>query len=355
MLCERAVRGKDLGGCYFPRRLLTFYGSGQKGVVSSSVEACRDLAPRAVWIDLLKPTREEELAVERALGIEIPTREEMQEIELSRRLYREKDVLYMTASVLTKSDTSLPESSAITFVLTPEKLLTLRYADPVAFQNFVSHWNTNEASFASAPAVLAGLVDAMVERLADILENTAAGFDKLSREVFVDDLPQEGAPATNPHRSPPKRDFNEVLRRIGRHSDLASKARDSVVSIGRLIAFIREAEQTLPALKELSSHVKTVATDLTSLGDFANFLSGKGSFLLDATLGLISNEQNAIIKVVSVAALVFGPPTLIASIYGMNFAHMPELQWLLGYPFAIAMMIIAAVFPYVWFKRKGWL
>jgi magnesium transporter len=129
---------------------------------------------------------------------------------------------------------------------------------------------------------------------------------------------------------------------------LISKARESLVSLGRLLLFFNETPRP-------KSHMKTVLNDLTSLSDHASFLSTKVNFLLDATLGLINIEQNGIIKIVSVAAVVFLPPTLVASVYGMNFDVMPELKWVLGYPFAVVLMISSAVLPYVFFKRKGWL
>ena len=142
--------------------------------------------------------------------------------------------------------------------------------------------------------------------------------------------------------------FDKILRRVGRCSDLVSKTRESLVSLGRLLSFFNETPK--PEL-----HTKTVLSDLASLSDHASFISTKVNFLLDATLGLINNEQNGIIKIVSVAAVVFLPPTLVASVYGMNFEVMPELKWVLGYPFAVFLMISSAVLPYVFFKRKGWL
>jgi len=337
--------------------MVTFFSPGQKDTVASDPRLCAELAVRSTWIDLFQPTREEELAVETALGVEIPTREEMNEIELSRRLYREKDQVFMTATVLTRSDSSHPESSAITFILGPERLITVRYASPVAFSEFTSRWAASGADFPTAAKVLVGLLDAIVERLADVLEHTGAGLDRLSLEVLSDGVAEPAAPQAAPVKSasPAQRDFKEILRRIGRSSDLASRARESLVSLGRLIAHIREEHRDLPALQQEQVHLHTVAADLVALSDHATFLSGKVSFLLDATLGLINNEQNAIIKIVSVAALVFLPPTLVASVYGMNFEHMPELKWLFGYPLAVGLMVVSAILPYVYFKRKGWL
>jgi len=144
------------------------------------------------------------------------------------------------------------------------------------------------------------------------------------------------------------------MLRIGDDQDMLAKTRDSLISMGRLMSFL-----SLPIHvredKELREHVKSLGRDIGSLLDHSAFLASNIGFLLDASMGLINIEQNAIIKIFSVAAVVFLPPTLVASIYGMNFHHMPELDWLYGYPFAIGLMVTSAVLPYLFFKRKGWL
>jgi magnesium transporter len=328
--------------------MITFHLLGAGRVHPDRLELCAELVRRSIWIDVFEPTHEEELALESALQIDVPTREEMQEIELSRRLYREKGELYMTVTVLNRSDTSHPESSAITFIMFADRLVTIRYADPVPFKVFTPYRESRAAEFDTAAKVFTGLVDAIVERLADILENTSAGMDRLSLEVLNE-------PPRDVKGKLAQRDYQEILRRLGRFSDLASRARESLVSLGRLISFFRESSEERPEMKAALPHLDAVRGDLASLSDHASFLSGKMSFLLDATLGLINNEQNGIIKIVSVGTVVFLPPTLVASIYGMNFQFMPELTWRAGYPLALAVMVISAVFPYAFFKRKGWL
>ena len=149
-----------------------------------------------------------------------------------------------------------------------------------------------------------------------------------------------------------------MIENIGEEGDFVSKMRESLVSIGRVVAFMQAIIDQLresKAMKENRARIKILQRDIVSLTDHATFLNGKISFLLDAVLGLISIEQNGIIKIFSVAAVVFLPPTLVASIYGMNFVYMPELQWLAGYPFAIVLMIASAILPFLYFKRKGWL
>jgi magnesium transporter len=337
--------------------VITFYIPGEPALELTDPAQCREFTRRAVWIDLCEPTPEEEQALEAALGLDIPTREEMQAIELSSRLYKEGNVLYLTATVLVKAQIERPESAAVTFILMPEQLVTLRYETPMAFQAFRARREANPQSYPTSYGILAGLIDAIIERIADILEGVGAHLDQISLEVFN----AHPASATTESsvrvqaRKIAQRDFVEVLRRIGLNSDLVSRARESLVSFTRLVAFFRETQKEIPAATEVLAHLKTVAIDLNSLSDHATFLAGKVNFVLDATLGMINNEQNRIVKIVSIAAVVFLPPTLVASIYGMNFELMPELKWAAGYPFAIVLMVISAVLPYVWFKRKGWL
>ena len=152
--------------------------------------------------------------------------------------------------------------------------------------------------------------------------------------------------------------LQQLIENIGEEGDFTSKMRESLVSIGRVVAFMQaiiDQMRDTKAMKENRARIKILQRDIVSLTDHASFLNGKISFLLDAVLGLISIEQNGIIKIFSVAAVVFLPPTLVASIYGMNFDIMPELNWTYGYPFALGLMVLSAILPFLYFKRKGWL
>ncbi len=296
----------------------------------------------AVWIDLLQPTDDELAFVDVRLNLDVPTEADMQEIEVSSRLYLEDDVVYMTATMVTQADTPAPQVVPVTFVLAGHRLLTLRYAEPTPFRHYASEARRHSVPCATGEEVLAGLLDAIVDRVADILERVQSDIDTLSGEIF----PHEGGKT--------KRNYNEILRRIGRSHALTSQVRESLVSFGRLVSFIaRPATEKRPKATERA--FKTTARDLTALSDHASFIANNTSFILNATLGLISNEQSGIIKIFSVAAVVFLPPTLIASIYGMNFEFMPELAWPWGYPMALVMMVASAVGPYLFFKQRGWL
>ena len=325
--------------------MILTYISTEEGLRRGSMSGVRP-ADDAVWIDLLEPTKEEERAVETALEIGIPSQEEMQEIEASSRLYQQNGALYMTASVLVKTDTWRPESTAITFILAGKRLVTVRYDKPRSFDVFATRAQQAGSPLSNGSLVLVGLLDAIVDRTADLIEKIGADVDAISRMVFEH-------PAAKPTRS---RDFHEIIRRIGRTGDVTSKVRESLVSIGRLTTFVdQNTADDERSTKDIRARFQTIDRDVHSLTDHASFLSSKINFLLDAILGMINIEQSNIIKIFSVAAVALLPPTLIASIYGMNFEHMPELDWPFGYPLALLLMVASAVVPYLYFKRRGWL
>lgn len=299
----------------------------------------------AVWIDLIEPSADEVRAAEAAIGVEVPTREEMEEIEPSSRLYREGDVSYMTATVLANADSEHPTAGAVSFVLVDGKLVTLRHTDPMPFRAFHAQIARHPAAYGNVEAVLVGLIEAIIDRAADILELIGGKLDDLSESIFR----RKGGDRLG------SRELRDLMRQIGHNGDLLSKSRMSLVSINRLLTFIIETAEEQGVGRDIPRRLRTQGHDVASLSDHASFLANNVNFMLDATLGMINVEQNAIIKVVSLAATVFLPPTLIASIYGMNFDLMPELDWPFGYPLALLLMVLSAVLPYLWFKFRGWL
>lgn len=318
--------------------MITVYTPANERLESGGAET---LSAATVWVDLLEPTPEEEKTIERVLGIGLPTREEMQEIEASSRLYKEDGAVFVTAPVVTNADSQDPRSTAITFILTPRCTVTVRYGNPQSFTTFANRAVRQRGVALTAEAVMLGLLETIIDRLADVLERIGFDLDAVSHQIF------RTAPSERP-------DFNEVLRAIGRHGDLTSKVRDSLLGIGRIATFLGQEGQDMPR-KEGRQRLKTLGMDIRSLTEHAAFLSGKINFLQDATLGMISIQQNNTIKIFSVVAVIFLPPTLIASIYGMNFQLMPELGWPWGYPLALVLMVVSAVMPYLYFKRRGWL
>jgi len=326
--------------------MLTAFSASGIQIVNPASANCAGSLQGAIWIDLLDPSPEETRAVETALAIELPTRKEVQEIEVSSRLYVENQTVFMTATVMVQADMLHPETTPVTFAYQPQRLVTLRFAEPTPFTTFPPKFQRTPEAFATAQKVFMGLVDEIIDRVADILESIGSDLNAVSRILFADASPQ-------PVKKPSV-DYTAVLTRIGHNGERAANARETLVSITRLLAFFAEARPGLVG-EPLDEHWRTVSKDVSALSDHATFLSNKVNFFLDATLGRINIEQNTIIKLFSVLAVVFLPPTLIASIYGMNFEYMPEIRSVLGYPFSLLLMLLSAILPYVFFKRKGWL
>jgi magnesium transporter len=297
-----------------------------------------------VWIDLLEPTPEEERKIEKFLGIEVPTREEMREIESSNRLYEEHGALYMTATIVTKLDTDLPESSQITFILSGNRLITNRYVDPLPFRRFIAYAERHAAPCASGSAVLAGLLESVVNRIADVIERVGADLDSISAEVFA--RPRSASSA--------KPDFRHILERVGQCGELTSKARETMASLGRLLVFVQQAP-TQSVTQDVRGRLRTVSRDVNQMSDHATFLGNKVQFILDATLGMISIDQNNILKIFSVVTVFLLPPSVIGAVFGMNFDVIPAAHHSWGFAAAVGLMLVSAVVPYLIFKRRGWL
>jgi magnesium transporter len=324
--------------------MLKIYQQLNGGLRGTDLSEADAIPADAVWIDLVSPTNEERRKVNALLGMELPTRADMEEIEVSSRLYQEDGGIFLTAQILSNMETDKPVADVVSFVLTQDKLVTVRYIDPQPFKTFVARCERGTVGPQRAEMVLMSMLDIIIDRMADVLERAGAELEALSREVFQ---PPEGAVLQS-------RDFQAILRSLGRKHDLTGKMRESLLSISRALSFLTPAMEGKPN-KEVRTHIKTLTRDVQSLQDHTSFLGSKLNYLLDATLGLINIDQNNIIKIMSVAAIVFLPPTLFASIWGMNFANMPDLHSPVGYPIALIVIVISGILPYVWFKRRGWL
>jgi magnesium transporter len=333
-------KGANAGGCL----MLSVHVPRGTTLDRIQIEPGGEIPDRAVWFDLYSPTQGEDKLVERTLGIAVPTREEMQEIEVTSRLYVENGARYMTATLMCHSDTDVPRTTAVTFILSGHRLTTVRYEEPKPFAIVGAKLARQCPSTTTGETVMMDLLDAIIDRAADILERIGSEVDTASHDILE---PEGGADRT--------RSFKEILKTIGRKGDQTSKVRESLVSIGRLLVYLANEADTMKWAKDQRATLKGMQRDAHALSEHATYLSGKINFLLDAMLGVVSLEQNNIIKIFSVAAVVFMPPTLVASIYGMNFKHMPELDYDFGYPFALVLMLLAAIVPYVFFKWMKWL
>ena len=326
--------------------MLRAYGPNCDGSIIDPGKGQR-IPDDATWIDLEEPTREEDKLVEECVRVQVPTREDMREIEPSSRLYEQNGALYMTLSALYGVEEGGPKSDPVGFVLTKDRLVTVRYVTPKPVRAFQQHARREHSLVQDSLTALYGILDAIVDRLADELESAGMEIEKLSAHIF--------AKQTNARRIPADR-LTALLTRIGRAQTLLAKVRETAVSTGRLLSFLSAStHMKSEGAAIIKDRVASLSTDVHSLIEHSSFLGDNLIFLLDASLGLISIEQNAAMKLFSWAALVFLPPTLIAGIYGMNFKHMPELQWVFGYPMALTLILVSAVAPIWYLKRRGWI
>ncbi len=300
----------------------------------------------AIWIDLFEPTREEEALAEKLICANIPTREELSEIEPSSRLYHKRGMTFLTMSVLHGIVDGRPGSDPIGFILTDKYLVLVRYIDPKPFIIFAEHVYAEPEIAADAQTLFVRLLDAIVDRLADEFEAAGQDIEIISSQIFNRHTHRET-------RNPELR-LEAILMRIGKLQILLGKVRETAVSTARLLTFLASIE-AMDEDNPNRRHVDSLVSDARALGEHSNFLGDNLTFLLDASLGLISLEQNNVMKIFSIFAVVFMPPTLIAGVYGMNFEHMPESKWLFGYPFALTLILASAILPYLFARRRGWL
>lgn len=298
----------------------------------------------AVWIDLKSPSEHEIAEVAAVTGLRIPTRDDISAIEASSRLQRENGALYLSTPLLVMSEQ--PHLSPVGFVLTADRLLTIRYDKFGAFESAAA--NAEADDDITSLGVFTCVFESIVDRVADSLEESAAQLDQVSQGIFHYKRRQRGAPRTEIYQ-------RQVLAKVGRIGERLSHIRDTLLGIGRIVPFVLEVHHgKTPPPEAISARLKAVKQDIASLNDYEAHLANKVQFLLDAVLGFITIAQNDIFKVMTVWSLVGIPPTLMAGIYGMNFKFMPELNWALGYPMGLLIIVISALIPLAVFKWKGW-
>jgi magnesium transporter len=292
----------------------------------------------AIWIDLLKPTREEDAAVEKALRLSIPTREEMAELEASSRVYRENGATYATADIIIHGDAEIPGIEPVTFVMTDGPLVTIRYSDPRPFSMLTEKLEREPGLCVTGTDMFLNLMEAVVDRASDILSKNVARVEGIATHIF------SGGKTVG---------FEKLINKLGRAQITNARIEQSLAGLARIFAFVGVDERV--ETDEARGHLRSLSRDAESLIAHNQSVASSINFQLSAALGLINIEQSSIIKIFSVAAVAFLPPTLIASIYGMNFDHMPELAQPWGYPAAVVAMLVSAILPLAWFKKKGWL
>ncbi|OYQ35859.1 magnesium transporter [Niveispirillum lacus] len=351
--------------------MITAYVRDKAGLTAQALGPGDAIPLGTVWLDLLHPDEIERLTVSSRLLTDLPTLEDIVEIETSSRLYTEGEVAFMTTPVIVRSSTGPLERGLLTFALGPDLLVTIRHTEPLWFAIFATR-ALKQADLVTSPLeAFLGLLEAVVDRAADVLERVTADLDRLSHRIFADHedrtvealATRDGVKAlrhqvvdrSHVRRRPPTTvSMRAVITAVGRAGDLTQKVRDSLAGLERLVAFATTVAGPRMG-KDHKSRLKTIGRDVHSLVEHAAFQAMQTNFLLDATLGVINIQQTNIIKMFSVASVAFLPPTLVASIYGMNFHHMPELDWTWGYPLALGLMVLAALGPLWYFRKRGWL
>ena len=311
------------------------------------IESLEDLARfTPVWVDMEAPTPEERRWVRQHFGLSIPEDAMDEDIEESARFFQEDNGELHVRSDFLIADDADPRAVRVAFILNEHNdalksrgvLFSIHDEDVPVFRLLRLRARRMPGLIEDAKDVLLSLFDTDAEYCADTVEDIYDDLEKVSRQVLAGDVTDHKA--------------SEVLAAIARHEDMSGRIRRNMMDTRRAVSFMIRTRLLSAAQHE---DARQILRDLDSLDSHTAFMFEKINFLLDATIGFININQNKIIKIFSVAAVSLLPPTLVASSYGMNFEHMPELQWELGYPMAIGMMVLAALIPMLYFRKRGWL
>lgn len=328
--------------------MLTFYGSDARGVIPCDISGSA-LPPQANWIDALDPSREEIAFLERTLGTRIPTLADLEEIESSSRLAVESDNIVMSLPATVKDATGFPHTSPIGFVLSKERVLTVRFERLPSFENLTKRLTEKGTIARGGLGATVTILEIIIDHIADILERIGGDLDGISRRVVATDM--IASKARRPRQT--NATLRVFLQTIGRSGDLASKMSETLLGLNRMVPYIvtHAAAYMTPDCK---ARLDVMAQDAKSLNDYDDHLTNKTQFLLDTMLGIANIEQNNVFRVLTVVSVVGIPPTFFASLWGMNFKTMPELDWPHGYTMGLSVIAISALLPAIWFKVRGW-
>lgn len=328
------------------------------------IENKDDITKQMIWIDLVDPTEEERTIVEDHYKFELPEKAEIKDIEASARFYEDEDGIHIHSFFLNDFEEDATNVT-VAFSIFAGCLFTIRDEDLSSFRLYrlrARHPNVNDMdSVVNAMDILVGLHETAVEHVADALEGIYSRLEHVSRDVLDYTKHDDSSDSKKNKKSAQKDDeqeqsskanMDDILVCIAREEDVNGKARLSLMDTRRSLSFLVRGRLLN---SEQNEDVREILRDLESLTGHTSFLFDKINFLLEAAMGQISLEQSRIIKIFSIASVVFLPPTLIASIYGMNFEVMPELNFAYSYPLSIAGMFLSGIAPYLLFKKKGWL
>ncbi|CAK6497706.1 Magnesium transport protein CorA [Pantoea sp. Nvir] len=296
-----------------------------------------DKLTTSVWVDLIEPEEGERDRVQSELGQSLATRPELEDIEASARFFEDEDGLHIHSFFFYEDAEDHAGNSTVAFTIREGRLYTLRERELPAFRLYRMRARNQTLIDGNAFELLLDLFETKIEQLADEIENIYSALEKLSRVIMEGQQGEE---------------YDQALSRLAELEDIGWKVRLCLMDTQRALNFlVRKARLPNNQLEQ----AREILRDIESLLPHNESLFQKVNFLMQAAMGFINIEQNRIIKIFSVVSVVFLPPTLVASSYGMNFEFMPELKWSFGYPAAIGLMILAGLAPYLYFKRKNWL
>jgi magnesium transporter len=300
----------------------------------------------ARWIDLLDPTEADRKTFEQAFGLRVPLKEQIAEIEATSRQRTEHDALYLTAPLIFAADNEPWIAVPTAFVLSKDVLLTIRFSKSSAFDAVIAELAPLE-QFEPIQAFLR-LLETLVDRMADLLENSAHELDDASHLIFRPDTPKRSRLSHEATK------LRKLMIRTGRTSERMARIQYTLVCLDRMAKFVGERGREWCS-RDVTTRLQTVSSDIASLEQFADGLVNRVQLLQDAASGLININQNDVMKVLTIASVVGIPPVLVAGIYGMNFKGMPEYDWTYGYPYALALIVITGLLPLIWFKWRDWI
>ncbi|MES0879988.1 magnesium transporter CorA family protein [Roseibium sp. SCP14] len=321
--------------------MIIAYCPSVKGLERIELSPGDALPSTSIWIDLLSPTQEEQKTAEKLMGAEIPTRDEIASIETSERLYLEPGAVIMTAQLPMATPVIDPALSSVTFALNAKRLVTVRYGEPKSLTVFSKKVQSDPTIPHVGPAILLAMMDIIVDKCADEMENASRQYDELALQVFGDGLNTRKTAS-----------YQVAIKRLGQIGLQVAKMHDVCASLSRMLLYMNSHAKRLNLSDQQSLDCRTFGRDIRSIKEHGDGLDNKLNFLLDATVGLVTLEQNQIAKLFTVLGLIFLPPTLIASIYGMNFVNMPELHWEQGFMFSLGLMLVSVIATFVFFRWK---
>ena len=328
--------------------MLILRASPRRGVVPVDL-AVRRLPPGVNWIDALDPTADETAWLANVLGIAVPTREKLSEIENSSRVSSDARCLYLSMPAVYRDESGAPCITNFGFVLSRDVLLTLRFDPLRAIVTLHDRLDTEDGLLAGGLGAFITVFEAIVDHVADVLEHVGGDLGAVSHEIF-------GVATGSASKRRSRGDalaLRGIMRRVGQDGDLTGRISESLLGMARILPYVAST-RLIDIDPEARLRLESLRQDVASLNDYETRLTDKTQFLLDAILGFTNIDQNNVFRVLTVVSVIGIPPTFLASLYGMNFKTIPEYDWTYGYQYALCLMLASALLPALWFKWKGW-